>query len=67
MLLREKVVHNSHTGSHWTSSLLFSLISELVPLYDVSRDVLDSTYSLTSQVIHQHLTIMSKLIAHRNA
>ncbi|KAK7694187.1 hypothetical protein QCA50_001367 [Cerrena zonata] len=41
MLLREKSVHNSHTGSHWTSSLLFNLITELVPLYDVSRDVLD--------------------------
>ncbi|KAK7029656.1 CCA tRNA nucleotidyltransferase, mitochondrial [Paramarasmius palmivorus] len=33
-LLREKAVHNVHTGSHWTSSLLFSLTQELVPLCD---------------------------------
>ncbi|CAL1696684.1 unnamed protein product [Somion occarium] len=41
MLLREKLVHNAHTGSHWTSTLLFTLITELVPLYDVSQDVFD--------------------------
>ncbi|KAL0950683.1 hypothetical protein HGRIS_007462 [Hohenbuehelia grisea] len=41
LLLREKVVHNANTGSHWTSSLLFSLVQELVPLYDADADVLD--------------------------
>ncbi|KIK70401.1 hypothetical protein GYMLUDRAFT_32406 [Collybiopsis luxurians FD-317 M1] len=30
LMLREKFVHNPSTGSHWTSSLLFSLIRELV-------------------------------------
>uniref|UniRef100_A0A0W0G6N6 Poly A polymerase head domain-containing protein n=1 Tax=Moniliophthora roreri TaxID=221103 RepID=A0A0W0G6N6_MONRR len=33
-LLREKVVHNVYTGSHWTSSMLFSLTQELVPFCD---------------------------------
>ncbi|KAJ3789687.1 hypothetical protein GGU10DRAFT_283680, partial [Lentinula aff. detonsa] len=31
LMLREKAVHNVHTGSHWTSSLLFSLVQELIP------------------------------------
>ncbi|KAF8887799.1 hypothetical protein BD779DRAFT_1672615 [Infundibulicybe gibba] len=35
LLLREKIVHNPHSGSHWTTSLLFSLIQELVPVCDV--------------------------------
>ncbi|KAG7090796.1 hypothetical protein E1B28_009880 [Marasmius oreades] len=40
LLLREKVVHNVHTGSHWTSSLLFSLVQDLVHLCeDVTRGV----------------------------
>ncbi|EEB97346.1 hypothetical protein MPER_03354 [Moniliophthora perniciosa FA553] len=33
-LLREKAAHNVHTGSHWTSSLLFSLTQELVSFCD---------------------------------
>ncbi|KAJ7596771.1 hypothetical protein C8J56DRAFT_1041030 [Mycena floridula] len=45
MMLREKAVHNADTGSHWTSSLLFSLVQELVPLQDASgtMDVETST------------------------
>ncbi|KAH7929375.1 hypothetical protein BV22DRAFT_1002853 [Leucogyrophana mollusca] len=30
LLLREKVVHNPNSGSHWATSLLFSLVCELV-------------------------------------
>ncbi|KAI0078482.1 hypothetical protein K474DRAFT_1660286 [Panus rudis PR-1116 ss-1] len=41
MLLRDKSVHNPNTGSHWTTSLLFSLIAELVHVYDVAKDELD--------------------------
>ncbi|KAJ4485537.1 hypothetical protein J3R30DRAFT_3283391 [Lentinula aciculospora] len=36
LLLRDKVVHNANTGSHWTSSLLFSLIQELIPCCEIS-------------------------------
>jgi len=41
LLLREKCVHNLNTGTEWTTSLLFSLLQELVPLYDATRDELD--------------------------
>ncbi|TFK76716.1 hypothetical protein BDN72DRAFT_806767 [Pluteus cervinus] len=40
-MLREKAVHNPHTGSHWSSSFLFSLVQELVPLYNVRERSLD--------------------------
>jgi tRNA nucleotidyltransferase (CCA-adding enzyme) len=38
LLLRSTSVHNAHTGAHWTTSLLFSLIQELVDYYDPSED-----------------------------
>ena len=31
-------MHNAHVGAHWTTSLLFSLIQELVDYYDPSKD-----------------------------
>ena len=40
-MLREKCVHNPNIGSHWTTSILFSLVQELAPLYDVARNKLD--------------------------
>ncbi|KAF9040369.1 hypothetical protein BDZ89DRAFT_1060461 [Hymenopellis radicata] len=42
MLLREKSVHNPITGSHWTSSLLFSMLRELSPLYNPVSDEFDA-------------------------
>jgi tRNA nucleotidyltransferase (CCA-adding enzyme) len=42
LLLRDKLIHNPNTGSHWTSSLLFTLVTELVPLYDLENDSMDS-------------------------
>ncbi|THH30164.1 hypothetical protein EUX98_g4012 [Antrodiella citrinella] len=41
LLLKDKRVHNPHTGSHWSSSLLFSLVCELVPLWDPQTDNFD--------------------------
>ncbi|EMD41526.1 hypothetical protein CERSUDRAFT_79137 [Gelatoporia subvermispora B] len=41
LLLREKAVHNPITGSMWATSLLFSLVQHLVPLYDVANDRID--------------------------
>jgi tRNA nucleotidyltransferase (CCA-adding enzyme) len=38
LLLRQNSVHNAHVGAHWTTSLLFSLIQELVDYYDPSKD-----------------------------
>jgi tRNA nucleotidyltransferase (CCA-adding enzyme) len=42
LLLRDKVVHNPHTGTHWTTSILFTVVQELVPSYDVINDTLNS-------------------------
>lgn len=42
LLLRNKLIHNSNTGSHWTASILFTLVTELVPLYDLENDLMDS-------------------------
>ncbi|OSD05776.1 hypothetical protein PYCCODRAFT_1443155 [Trametes coccinea BRFM310] len=41
MLLREKSVHNPVTGSHWATSLLFSLVQELAALWTDGNHALD--------------------------
>ncbi|KAI0090034.1 hypothetical protein BDY19DRAFT_1003804 [Irpex rosettiformis] len=41
LLLRDKHVHNPYTGSYWASSLLFSLVQELVPLWDGNTKLFD--------------------------
>ncbi|KAI9445557.1 hypothetical protein H4582DRAFT_1806222 [Lactarius indigo] len=38
LLLRQSSVHNALVGTHWTTSLLFSLIQDLVDCYDPSED-----------------------------
>jgi tRNA nucleotidyltransferase (CCA-adding enzyme) len=38
LLLRDNLVHNALIGAHWTTSLLFALIQELVDCYDASKD-----------------------------
>lgn len=44
LLLRNKLVHNPITGNHWTTSLLFSLVTDLVPHYDTSDDKFNSEF-----------------------
>lgn len=39
--MREKSVHYSNTGSYWATSLLFSLVQELVPFWNASHKTLD--------------------------
>ncbi|THH17212.1 hypothetical protein EW146_g3555 [Bondarzewia mesenterica] len=41
LMLRDPAVHNPLMDSHWTSSLLFALVQELVPLYDIKKDDFD--------------------------
>ncbi|EPQ61126.1 hypothetical protein GLOTRDRAFT_69359 [Gloeophyllum trabeum ATCC 11539] len=41
LVLRDKSVHNPNTGSHWVTSTLFSLVQELVSLWDPEGDELD--------------------------
>lgn len=44
-MLREKAVHNVNTGSHWTSSLLFSLLRELIPCCETIEEGLEGKQS----------------------
>ncbi|KAI0063193.1 hypothetical protein BV25DRAFT_1915513 [Artomyces pyxidatus] len=41
MLLRDTSVHNPLVDSHWTTSVLFSLVQDLVFSYDASTDAFD--------------------------
>ena len=43
LVLRDKNVHNPLTGTLWQSSILFSLLQELVECYDLERQTLDSS------------------------
>lgn len=56
LLLRDKSVHNPNTGSHWTSSVLFSLVQELAPLWNPVKDTFDGTLLL--------LLLLNKLNRH---
>ncbi|KAF9569830.1 hypothetical protein CPC08DRAFT_756809 [Agrocybe pediades] len=40
LLLRNKLVHNSATGSHWATSLLFALVTDLLAHFDAKTDSL---------------------------
>jgi len=51
LLLRNKLVHNPNTGTHWTTSLLFSLVAELVPVYNVSEDSFDGMVFFAWQIL----------------
>ncbi|KAF8061010.1 hypothetical protein FPV67DRAFT_1423258 [Lyophyllum atratum] len=59
LLLREKAVHNVNTGSHWTTSLLFSLVQELVPLYDFANDTLDA--DAATQIVNTYNVFMARV------
>ncbi|KAG6814460.1 hypothetical protein H0H92_007464 [Tricholoma furcatifolium] len=59
LLLREKNVHNSNTGSHWTISLFFALIQELVPLYHSATDTLNSARHIV--FLHTYLSNHAQL------
>jgi tRNA nucleotidyltransferase (CCA-adding enzyme) len=50
LLLRNKLIHNPNTGTHWTISFLFSLVVELEPLYNVSEDSLDGMVSASKKI-----------------
>ena len=41
LLLKSKSVHFANSGSHWGSSLLFSLVQELHPCWDHEKDEFD--------------------------
>ncbi|EAU92989.2 transfer RNA nucleotidyltransferase [Coprinopsis cinerea okayama7 len=41
MFLRHKNIHHLNAGVHWSSSFLFSLVTEMGELYDLNADKLD--------------------------
>jgi tRNA nucleotidyltransferase (CCA-adding enzyme) len=45
LLLRDKSVHNPLTGSHWSSSLLFALVQDLVRIWNAETDKIDGMSS----------------------
>ncbi|GBE78504.1 CCA tRNA nucleotidyltransferase, mitochondrial [Sparassis crispa] len=55
LLLREKVVHNPNIGSTWSISLLFSLVQELVPLWDIERDEFDAEEATKRVIAYNEL------------
>ncbi|KAG6891101.1 hypothetical protein C0995_014191 [Termitomyces sp. Mi166 len=61
LLLREKAVHNPNTGSHWATSLLFSLIQELVPLYNLTNDTLDKAANRVVEIYNTFVTKIEEL------
>jgi tRNA nucleotidyltransferase (CCA-adding enzyme) len=44
LLLRNKFIHNPIIGIHWSTSVLFSFVTELVPRYSIKDDTFESEY-----------------------
>ncbi|KXN81093.1 CCA tRNA nucleotidyltransferase, mitochondrial [Leucoagaricus sp. SymC.cos] len=59
LLLRESSVHKPSTGSHWTSSFLFSLVQELIGHYDAENDALN--YEQASAVIEKYNKFVERI------
>ncbi|KAF8973800.1 hypothetical protein BDZ97DRAFT_1648416 [Flammula alnicola] len=60
LLLRNKVVHNPTTGNHWTTSLLFSMVIDLVPCYNVSVDSFDG--DAASKIISSYTSFINTIV-----
>ncbi|KDQ54903.1 hypothetical protein JAAARDRAFT_38018 [Jaapia argillacea MUCL 33604] len=59
LLLRDKYLHNPHTGSHWTTSLLFSLVQDLVSLWDHKSDEFD--LAKATAVVERYNSFMTRI------
>ncbi|KAI0307470.1 hypothetical protein B0F90DRAFT_1620979 [Multifurca ochricompacta] len=59
LLLRSTSVHNGLIGAHWTTSLFFSLIQELVNCYDASED--NFHVDVAAQVIDKYNRFASRI------
>ncbi|KAJ3775317.1 hypothetical protein FB446DRAFT_416636 [Lentinula raphanica] len=60
LMLRERAVHNVHTGSHWTSSLLFSLVQELISCCENTVDALQ--IPAVSEKINRYNTLVRRVV-----
>src|ERR1700733_15898738 len=45
LALKDKSVHNSNTGSHWSSSLLFSLVQDLMSAWNEASEQIEGLTS----------------------
>ncbi|KAF9535748.1 hypothetical protein CPB83DRAFT_842268 [Crepidotus variabilis] len=59
VLLRNKSVHNPLTGNQWTTSLLFSMVTDLVPHYRVNENAFDEQ---ATKVIQQYTAFTKRVI-----
>jgi len=50
-LLRNKSIHNPIIGVHWSTSIFFSLVTELVPCYGIKDDKFDREYHYKNQLL----------------
>ena len=62
LVLRDKNIHNELTGTHWTTSLLFSLVQDLVET--IHPD--DGKYLAENVDCKSDFYLISKLYAHRS-
>lgn len=44
LLLRSKFIHNPLTGIHWSTSIFFSFVTDLVPCYSINNDKFHGEY-----------------------
>ncbi|KAF8746220.1 hypothetical protein AX14_000021 [Amanita brunnescens Koide BX004] len=58
-LLRHKTIHNPNTGSHWTSTVLFSLVQDLIPCYMMEEDKFDDTEA--SKVVKKYNVFLEEI------
>ncbi|EJD55243.1 transfer RNA nucleotidyltransferase [Auricularia subglabra TFB-10046 SS5] len=59
LLLRNKAVHNAETGTLWQSSILFSLLHELVECFDVDKNELD--VQRASLIVETYTALVSRI------
>ncbi|KAF5312426.1 hypothetical protein D9619_003069 [Psilocybe cf. subviscida] len=60
LLLRNKAVHNPLTGTHWTTTLLFSMIVDLVPHYNVEADSFDA--NVVSAIVAKYNSLVDRVL-----
>jgi tRNA nucleotidyltransferase (CCA-adding enzyme) len=61
LLLRNKFVHSPLIGTHWSTSVLFSLVTELVPCYDIK----DEKFHRESSILRPIAPFIDTLLSNR--
>lgn len=61
LILRDKSVHNTNAGAHWTASLLFSLVVQLSRLCESTKDLIES--NAAASIITSYNSFVEKIEA----